>query len=538
MSDTRSNDLPTGDARAGQAFSLARPASLKLIVSLPAVVALVVLALAIAVRVSVPFALEWQEPAMVDHTLRLLSGDGIYVAPTMDFAPFPYPPLFYWLGAVGTDVFGSPLVVLRLISVLGVVAIMAAMLRSFGRWPGLVAAGWFACMYGWTGFWFDVARVDSLALGLSAVSWALVLGLDRTTGAAPNSAGPARPAAVLAGVLAALAVLAKQTQLGLGIALALALLARKRTRRMGVAYTAALTGVLSAVVVWLELQTDGLFLWTTVDLLRGSPFHGPAILGFWIESKVVVGLPLLLALCTRVGGGRAGWTPTLIVGALTLVGTGWVGRAHEGGFDNTLLPVALASAFACGGPLRWVLGGHAAGNSAPARSASLWVASAAVMSATLFVFQDPRTVIPDEQDRVAYDAAAVRIAGLQEEGEVWQPISAIPPERSGLLHKMALVDLAKSREVSAAARLLGELQTSLSERRFSAIILDALPRDGWGDLAPLIEAHYEVVEPLGELPGLGQESLNASVSAAERTPLTPVTGAGVTPRWILRPRSR
>ncbi len=523
------SESPPGNGRAGQAIRLARPAPLRVLAALPAILALVAVAATIAGRVTVPFALEWQEPAMVEHVLRVQRGAALYVEPTMDFAPFPYPPLFYWLGALGADMGGGALFALRLLSVLGLAAVLGSMLVSFRWMAGIVAAGWFASTYGWTGFWFDVARVDTLALGLGAVSWALVLRVERQ----PASSGVAASAA--AAGFSVLAVLTKQTQLGLAVGLAVALLVGARTRRAGLVYSGVLVGGLVAVVLWLEAQSAGRFLWTTVDLLRGSPFHGPAIWGFWVESFGVLALPVALATLARLAGGRSGWTPALVVGAAALVATGWAGRAHEGGFDNTLLPVALASAFACGGPLRWLLGTGGEPSPGDAVPSMRWPWGAAVVTAaaTLLVFQDPRPAIPTAEDRAAYDSAAVRIAELTERGDVWQPISAVPTDEPGFVHKMAIVDLAKSREVEAAAKLLAELRSTIAERRFAAIVVDALPRDGWGDLAPLIEAHYDVAERIGAAPGAA-----SGTGARVRAAGTPVTGAPLKPRWILLPRSR
>ena len=483
-------------------------------------VALFALAWAFALRVWAPFPLEWQEPAMMEHALRLWAGEGLYVRPSIDFAPFPYPPLFYGVGGVMMGVLGESLAALRSVSVLGVLLVLGALLASLrgakSSIAGLAACGWFAATYGWTGFWLDVARVDSLALGFGAVGFALVLRAEARCAAD----GPGTRAAALAfggGVASALAVLTKQTQLGLAVALAMALFARARTRRAGAAYFAALLGCLLPSVLFLEARSDGLFLWTTVDLLRGSPFHGPAILGYWTESVWVMGLPLALGVCALVSPAGRPWSPCLWGGALALLVTGWLGRAHEGGFDNTLLPTALGSAFAVGAALRVIL------SSDDRRVAPM--AAVGVVAAMAMVIQDPRPAIPTAAERSAHAAAAAQVAQLQKQGEVWQPISAMPATARGYAHKMAIVDLAKSQEVEAAQRFLSDFTSALTAKRFAAIILDGPPRQLWGDLGSLIEANYE---PAGSLPAEGP---GGAVSE-----LKPRTGAGVVPRLVLLPR--
>ncbi|QDV06879.1 hypothetical protein Poly30_23960 [Planctomycetes bacterium Poly30] len=510
-----------GDLRvtAGGLSRVARSAP-ALLLLVAAIGSIALLFVAVAQRIGVPFALEWQEPAMLEHALRVQSGEPLYVEPGVTFAPFPYPPLFHWVGAAMCELAGPSLLALRLVSVLGLVAVFAALIGSF-RWvAGVAAAGWFAALWGWTGFWLDVARVDSLALGLGAVGFALVLAVEKRDSTGDSGSG--RWFAAFAGVASAMAVLTKQTQLGLAVALLAALLVRAQTRRAGVAYLVAFVAVLGPTVLWLDRSSSGWFLWTTVDLLRGSPFHGPAVLGFWIESAVPFGLPIVLGLLPMVlrDHGRPGpaLSPGLLLGCGALSASAWAARAHEGGFDNTLLPVALASAFACGAILR-DLG---------QRDRARWLASGLTVGATLLMVPLPWGVIPTDRDREAYEEAVARLDAIAGEDAVWQPVSALPSTRSGFVHKMAIVDLAKSHETDEAARLLASLREALQEQRFSAIVLGLLPREGWGDLAGLIEASYEI-----------KADLQAADAGADRRPaLTPVTGAPLKPRYVLTPRPR
>ena len=67
-------------------------------------------------RVPYPFELEWMEGAMVDHVIRVLSGQNLFVPPTIDFAPFIYNPLFYYLAAIPSLVLGASHLALRLVS--------------------------------------------------------------------------------------------------------------------------------------------------------------------------------------------------------------------------------------------------------------------------------------------------------------------------------------------------------------------------------------------------------------------------------------
>jgi hypothetical protein len=51
-------------------------------------------------RLQYPYELEWMEGGMVDHALRVLSGQKLYVRPSLEFVPFIYPPLFTYLEVI------------------------------------------------------------------------------------------------------------------------------------------------------------------------------------------------------------------------------------------------------------------------------------------------------------------------------------------------------------------------------------------------------------------------------------------------------
>ncbi len=58
-------------------------------------------------RVRHPFELEWMEGACVDHVLRVLSGRPLYTEPRLEWVPFIYTPLFYYVSAAVAKVVGA-----------------------------------------------------------------------------------------------------------------------------------------------------------------------------------------------------------------------------------------------------------------------------------------------------------------------------------------------------------------------------------------------------------------------------------------------
>ena len=76
-------------------------------------------------RIGYPFELEWMEGAVADHVLRILSGQPLYVRPSLDFVPFVYPPLYFYVSAGFAKLLGFSLLPLRLVSLLSSLACFA-----------------------------------------------------------------------------------------------------------------------------------------------------------------------------------------------------------------------------------------------------------------------------------------------------------------------------------------------------------------------------------------------------------------------------
>ncbi len=482
-----------------------------------ALVALGVLAWAIIARVAFPFALEWQEAAMLEHAQRVLGGEPLYVEPGLDFAPFPYPPLFHWCGALAIGAFGETLPALRsvsLVSLAGVLlCVFALCRRRGGTAAGWIGAGVFAATYTWTGQWMDVARVDTLALALLAASLVLVSSTRAT-------AGRVLPL-LAAGALGALAVLAKQTSLGVVVAIALGLFLRRDRGRPAVVFTMALGLVLLAIGAWLEARSGGWFRFTVINLLAGSPWHQPAIFGFWGECALVFApLSVLWMLGRRSCSTRScepqgapactpGRDPVLTLALVALVLVAWAGRAHEGGFRNTLLPAALAGAIVAGPAIARACVRSPLASHAPV---------VAMFSILLFAF--PRSPLPSPELRAQATRLAAHLAAI--EGEVWQPHGAIDPGVHGGVHAMALTDLLKSRERDVAQVFVDALARALDERRYAAIVLGVEPQE-WGGFEALAR-NYVVSE---RLDGANGESTMGYVQP---------TGADRRARVLLVPR--
>ena len=63
-----------------------------------------------------PFELEWMEGGAVEMVGRVLHGQALYVAPSLHYVPYTYPPLYFWMSALVAKMTGLSFLPLRLVS--------------------------------------------------------------------------------------------------------------------------------------------------------------------------------------------------------------------------------------------------------------------------------------------------------------------------------------------------------------------------------------------------------------------------------------
>lgn len=191
---------------------------------------------------------------MVEHVARVLAGQPLYTPPSLDWVPFLYAPLYYYASALVAMVTGIGFFPLRLVSLASsfvvLILVYAFVRRESGNVFGaVVASGLFAGLFRVTGAWFDIGRVDMLALALFVGGAFLIRFSD------------SRRAAITAAGLLSLAFLTKQSML-LSIApMAAVVIVLKRTQRIW--FTATLV-VMVVLTAWaLESASQGWFSYYT-----------------------------------------------------------------------------------------------------------------------------------------------------------------------------------------------------------------------------------------------------------------------------------
>ncbi|MEW6743404.1 MAG: glycosyltransferase family 39 protein [Planctomycetota bacterium] len=482
-------------------------------------VGFVALFLVIAVlRISYPFELEWMEGGTVDHVRRILDGKPLYVPPSLDFVPYLYTPLYFYVSAAVAKVTGIGFFPLRLVSLtaaLGSVVLIAVFIRRHSRSSvaAIAGAGLFAATYALSGSWLDIARVDSLFLVflLAAVYLVARRGSHATY--------------LLAGLMLALSFLCKQSALVLLAPLALYLLAVDWKRALY--FVASAGGLIIASSLALNHLHQGWYRYYVLDVPRSHNTIRRMYVDFWTED-LLRNLPLVClvaagfflvrrsrtqvrssshaarrprreppavrsALSPEGPGGPAqvgsmtassvqnpeksrreslvrGERPRMSRPFLALLGVGmlgcsWLGRLHAGGGFNVLLPAYafLAIAFGCAlAVFQERLG--------PKLRAGLYAIG--VLQFLLLIY-DPAAQVPKESDRLAGHEFIDKMARL--EGEIYVPSHGYLPLLAGkrpLAHEAAIADLVNHGGGEPARRLADEFLRAVRSHRFAAIIMD------------------------------------------------------------------
>lgn len=161
------------------------------LLSVPALMQIALMVRTVAARFGYAYDLEWMEGAVLHHAWRIGEGLSSYHAPSVDFVPFLYTPLYPTLVALLGKVVGISYQSGRAVSLLSVAVVMGVMalmvvwsvdrirpmtqkrMVETGSLVGvaaLSAMAVYASGYPWTYGWYDIARVDSMLVALVSVA--------------------------------------------------------------------------------------------------------------------------------------------------------------------------------------------------------------------------------------------------------------------------------------------------------------------------------------------------------------------------------
>jgi hypothetical protein len=413
------------------------PPALRLGVAALGCASFALLAVTLAGRLLFPWPLEWEEGAILHHSLRLLEGAPLYTAPRADFVPFIYPPLAFAAFSLPVGVLGPALPAARTVSVLALCLTPIWLGRTGAREAGSPAGGWlaagfYALGFVYTGAWYDVVRVDSIFIALVA------LGLERLSAGHPRSA-----LAVFA-----LSCFAKQPGLIFLGAASGWWLWREPAQARGpvVAVALALCALLGAC----HLATGGWFTTYVFWVPSAHPTEWGAALRFLLLD-LPLHLPLLLG-AAALGLLRHRHAPravdALLPAALLVSAMGW---AHQGGFDNVRMPALALLAVASAPEIVRLLSGAAAQRAA--------VGALTAAQALLLAWWPPDYwPRPDASERFEVFAGALRECA---EGGRSVALDHTLLTGTPYFHLMGLNDLIFAEGSPLAAEAARHLQSSL-----------------------------------------------------------------------------
>jgi hypothetical protein len=407
-----------------------------------------------------PFELDWMEGAMVDHVARLLSGKPIYGPPSIEFVPFIYNPLFYAVSAAVASVTHLGFMALRLVSLAATLATFAFVFEIVRREtgalvPSVLAMGLYALTYPLTGAYFDLGRIDALAVAL-CLATVLVARWART-----------RRGYIGTAVLLGLSFAARQNALPLLPALWFHF-ARERGNKQALWFAMPALSLVLGGVALLNSRTGGWYLFYAFELPLSHSFDP--------RAKPQLGmLPLLVAAAfslqyfrsRRANQDHARRFYLLISVALGVMSLS--GILHSGGFFNEYMPIyaALCITFGLG------FAETVSSSEAPRERALLWSGASAFLFIVLSY--DPRPYAPTSRD-LDHDRKLLSEISSHP-GDVLIPPHGYVATMAGkhtFAHEMALTDVMRgpTRTKPIAARLAADFASALAHHRFGAVILD------------------------------------------------------------------
>ena len=439
-------------------------------------------------RLTYPFEVEALEGLTIDYARTLAAGGNLYAPPSLHFAPNWYPPLqyavslpFLWLS--GWQLWGARLV--SIASTLGAVAIGIRMLRRAGASGAAIFAA-IAIVFAYypvTWYWYDVARVDSLAVFFTVAGLAV---LTR------DGAQPTPKALTLGAALLAAGMFTKQTTVVVGLAvLAFFAVERDRRRFLRLLGLFAALGAAGWALLLLFYGRDAFIIyWAPRHHFRNIPVGTRRFAEFaWTMLPLVA---LAVAGARGLAGTPRGRMLRLFLFAFVAsAGLGWLTMCKHGGERNSSMPALFTLAFCVG------LGYDGIVRDTARRGLALAAGLAAFL--VLAFASDPLAWIPTPLDR---QEAAEILADMRAQPGPFLAYNAsfVSTVMRGDMYpsRDRLYDWAGGQNQEShlrpdPARYPSDFLAAIRERRFATIYTDA--GDPQGDYAQsVIAAHYQPVK--------------------------------------------
>lgn len=424
-------------------------------------------------RIGYRYELEWTEGSILVQINHLLQGGSTYSAPTPEHVPYLYTPLYFWFGALASQA-GGGFLPLRIISLGATLLSMLLIFRwifltTRSKFSAALAVFLFASAFKPTGYWFDLARVDTLFLLF------ILLGL-RFLFLAPTFMN-----GFLGALALVLAFMTKQTSVLLVIVMLPVVILKafkvESTNRDSLQKKLFLVGYLLTTVfgitgsiLLLNWNSNGWFNYYAFKVPAKQELIPSLVIGFWTHDLIPnFAVPLGLTCFAlyqsyKTEGVFSEKFCFRFCASAGMIGIAWMTRIHNASWDNVLIPAFV-----------W-LSVMAAWGFSELLPLNKWKWS---VFGVLFFVQfvslayDPRAQIPTAEDKA--EGAAIEAKIRMMSGEVWVPQHEYLAEWNGKKsygNRMPMDDLFAGQGGNPTLKLQDSIKTLLREKRFAAILLD------------------------------------------------------------------
>jgi len=407
-----------------------------------------------------PFNFEWMEGMSIDIIGRIMHGLPVYTKPSIEYVPYIYTPLYFYICALVAEITGLGFFPARLVSTLAALGIGVVIYlwihKKNGDWEaGIIGAGLFFATYRLSGRWFDNSRVDSLFLFLTLLSLYIYTHYRNH-----------RPA-LLAALIATAAFFTKQTALFMILPVLAAgfFIERRDTLIMAV----AMALLLGSLILLANYMSDGWFDFFVFTLPAGHGIEKHMLWDFWSGDifhplLILFIISVVSVMYYTVENRQTGlFYAALLAGGIA---ASYIARLHGYGWINVLMPIHAVLALMTG-----LAFAHIKQRNTPWLMAALALAMLWQMHSLLY---NPKTLIPDEKSIEAGNRFLEQLAKIK--GDVFIPELQYVQTRAGKksyalgmgAFDLFRSDLKERNDVKKAFQT--ELERAIADGRFSAII--------------------------------------------------------------------
>jgi 4-amino-4-deoxy-L-arabinose transferase-like glycosyltransferase len=438
---------------------------------LPISIIYIVLFIYVAIsRIDYPFELNWMEGGLLDVVERILDGKPIYTEPSLEYVPFIYTPLYYFLTAFIAKLMGPGFMALRLVSVISTlfcIILIYLFVKHDTRsgFLGAVSAGLFAAFYNAGGNWMDIGRNDSLNL-LILLSALFIVRFYRNS-----------RSYLIAGILLFLAFFTQQSSVILIIFILGYGIIYNRKSILPIMLSTIVLIVGSTIIM--DKFYDSWYSYFVVELPLNREISISNIILFWTEGlfrtcMVPIGF-IIYYLYSNFKSARRqpGWSFNLFAGA-GMISTAWFLQVHSGNLANALLPAYAMITILFGISLNDILKKLKSKPDFNQIKLQDIVYLLVILQFITLVY-DPRHLIPSRADRAAGEEFIESISKV--DGDIFIPAHGYLAARAGkkqYAHAMAIYDVYRTNDDEASMKLKEEINEAFGNRDFAAVIYDDL----------------------------------------------------------------